>query len=298
VVDDLDDGLIEYSVITTYDSEGRKVVVETDITNNGSVDAISTWTYVGDLLTLESTDDDNDGTLDTSTAYTYDGSDKVTLKEIDSDEDDDETVDTTRVYVYNGAGDVETITTDEGLDGDDSVQTYVYDGAGELLRIEDDDLADGIDVDGISDYSQTPDVGDIRVEYDTDNDGTVSEIIEVSYTADDQALYIWQDGNADEDDPVTDELEGPPDGTPEVVGHWTYHPNTTVATEFLVIWFPEGIPGTFVYEDPFFADYQTQYTYDADGRLSSTMGVFDLNQNGMIDLFDQVFVSEVTWVCP
>jgi hypothetical protein len=247
---------------------------------------------------LQTEDEDNDGVLDSSTAYVYDANDRVMRLDIDSDDDDDETVDTTLTYTYTDTDDIHTITTDEGLDGDDTVLTYVYDKAGELLRIEEDDLADGIDVDGVSDYSQTPMYGDIRLESDEDNDGTVNEILELSYTATDQPLFLWQDGNGDEDDPDTDEIEMPPDGIADLTGAWTYNLNDTLETELLVLWFAEGIPGTFVYEDPFFADYLTQFTYDDDRRLASTMGVFDLNQNGMIDLFDQVYVSNLTWDCP
>jgi len=267
------------SVKYTYDSRGNLVMQETDIGYDGIINRVNKWTYdAQDHTTQYWQDDDNDGTADYRTQNTYNAKGKLSERTISFD--GDKVWDRYIIYTYNKEDKViQLIINDDLTTKPESITKYTYekglrvrrelftDGAGitastietwqytaaGLVSVRELDSDNDGNVNVKVNYTYDKLGREIRKVSDTDGNGFLDEIIEMSYTENSETTFTDDDANSSWDRIVKKEFNSE---------------NSMLYQEF-----DNNGNGT--------ADRKYYYTYDESNNRIKTE--YDLDADGVID---------------
>ncbi|BAY62611.1 hypothetical protein NIES22_26850 [Calothrix brevissima NIES-22] len=247
------DGSIDSLTSYTYDSNGRLISVNTDSGADGSIDSLTSYTYDpnGRILSV-STDRGADGSL--NEVYIYDSNGRVVVEKQDYDRDGK--IDFILTNTYDSNGSPVLVTYDYGGDGKiDEIDTFTYDVFGNTsyssYLIIEDDGTERLSYEEI--YTSTYNV--FAANYDTNNDGTIDQVISNQYDLLTAQL-------------ITKNIDSNNDGTTDSKITYSYAQNQVIKESI-----DNNLDGI--------ADDVYQYNYDANGTLISK--TYDKGNNGSIE---------------
>ena len=179
-IDLTNDGTVDLIDTFTYDADGNQLTKSTDSNADGAVNRISTNTYVyanSNLLT-RNVDFDADGIDDSFDSFTYDANGDTLTQSRDYNADS--ITDYLFTFTHDANGNKLTQSVDSSGDGaSNDTQTWTYDDNGNQLTYSEDYGADGVDQ--VITYAYDANGNLLTQSVDSNADGTANEILTNTY---------------------------------------------------------------------------------------------------------------------